>query len=76
MNSHAPLFEETGDDTADQLVLKLTQACEMLMQQNQTLQSKHDDLLAQLNRSRATETQTRQKIESLIQRLKILEQES
>lgn len=76
MNSHAPLFEETGDDTADQLVLKLTQACEILMQQNQTLQSKHDDLLAQLNRSRATETQTRQKIESLIQRLKILEQES
>ena len=76
MNNHAPLFEETGDDTADQLVLKLSQACEYLMDQNQTLQGKLANASEQLSASQVREAQTRQKIESLIQRLKILEQEA
>ncbi len=76
MNSHAPLFEETGDDTADQLVLKLTQACELLLSQNSKLAAKASDLQNALDASKARETLTKQKIESLIQRLKLLEQEA
>lgn len=76
MNSHAPLFEETGDENADQLVLKLTQACEFLMERNQILQSKQDELQAKLSQLRTTEDQTKQKVESLIRRLKLLEQEA
>lgn len=76
MNSHAPLFEETGDDSADQLVLKLTQACELLLQQNGQLKSKIKELDNALAASNESEAQTRQKIESLIQRLKLLEQEA
>ncbi|MDD9893438.1 MAG: hypothetical protein OXT49_08045 [Gammaproteobacteria bacterium] len=76
MNSHAPLFEETGDDSADQLVLKLTQACELLLQQNGKLKNKIKELDNALAASNESEAQTRQKIESLIQRLKLLEQEA
>jgi predicted ribosome quality control (RQC) complex YloA/Tae2 family protein len=76
MNSHAPLFEETGDDSADQLVLKLNQACQLLMQQNQRLSDKAAELEQQLHSRRDAEASTKQKLESLIQRLKLLEQEA
>jgi hypothetical protein len=76
MNSHAPLFEETGDDSADQLVIKLNQACELLMAQNSKLQETVAKLDAELNQRSQTEAATKQRIESLIQRLKLLEQEA
>lgn len=76
MNSHAPLFEETGDDSADQLVLKLSQACEILMQENQALKQAKSELTKQAQECCEREAQHRQKIESLIQRLKLLEQEA
>lgn len=76
MNSHAPLFEETGDDSADQLVAKLNQACDMLLNQNSKLRSTVASLEAELTALRQSESTTKQRIESLIQRLKLLEQEA
>lgn len=76
MNTRAPLFEDTGDANADQLVANLTKACDFLIDQNQQLLKQQQQLQDALNLTRKLEIQTRQKIETLVQRLKILEQEA